>query len=247
MLFVDPHNPRSKNLVDQLSTFINLDAMSPHLVFGGDGWMLESIHANGVDKPFIGLNAGRLGFLMNDVPNVREIANQLSTEAWSTYAFPMLQAKIHQPDGTEISTKAVNDVYVARTDSRAANLRLEIDGATVVDNLVCDGLIVSTALGSTAYSSSAGGTPCHPLMRSIHVTPICPHTPQLRSFVLPTTAVVRIELLSVDRRPVQAVSDGKSHGLCSLVEISTSPTEVQLGFLENHQFTELLIKKILRS
>ena len=247
MLLVDPHNPRSQSLFNQLSTFINLESIVPHLVFGGDGWMLESIHANGVTTPYLGLNAGRLGFLMNDVHNVHQIAQQLSAQAWSIYSFPMLQAKISQPENIQIQTHAVNDVYVARTDSRAANLRLEIDGTTVVDHLVCDGIIVSTALGSTAYSCSAGGAPCHPLMRSIHVTPICPHTPQLRSFVLPTSAVVRIEALSPERRPIQAVSDGKSHGLCSLIEISTAPTEVQLGFLKNHQFTELLIKKILRS
>lgn len=247
MLLVDPHNPRSQNLYQQLSTFLNLDALSPHLVFGGDGWMLESIYNHGVDKPYLGLNAGTLGFLMNDVHNVRVIANQLASQEWSSYQFPLLQAKITSPEGDTVTTKAVNDVYVARTESRAANLRLEIDGATVVDSLVCDGIVVSTALGSTAYSCSAGGVPCHPLMRSIHITPICPHTPQLRSFILPTTAVVKIESLTPERRPTKAVSDGKTLGPSQIIEISTAPEEVQLCFLKNHQFTELLIKKILRS
>ena len=68
MLLVDPHNPRSQNLYQQLSTFLNLDALSPHLVFGGDGWMLESIYNHGVDTPYLP-NAGTLGFLMNDVHN----------------------------------------------------------------------------------------------------------------------------------------------------------------------------------
>ena len=247
MLLVDPHNPRSQNLYQQLSTFLNLDALTPHLVFGGDGWMLESIYNNGVDTPYLGLNAGTLGFLMNDVNNVRKVANQLASQAWSSYQFPLLQAKITSSAGKIVTTKAVNDVYVARTESRAANLRLEIDGTTVVDRLVCDGIVVSTALGSTAYSCSAGGVPCHPLMRSIHVTPICPHTPQLRSFILPTSAVVRIESLSPERRPTKAVGDGKSFGDSQFIEISTAPEAVQICFLKNHQFTELLIKKILRN
>ena len=93
MLLVDPHNPRSQNLYQQLSTFLNLDALSPHLVFGGDGWMLESIYNHGVDTPYLGLNAGTLGFLMNDVHNVRVIANQLASQEWSSYQFPLLQAK----------------------------------------------------------------------------------------------------------------------------------------------------------
>lgn len=247
MLLVDPHNPRSQALYSQLSTFLNLDSLSAHIVIGGDGWMLECIHNHGVSLPFIGLNAGRLGFLLNDVDNVKFVANQLAQGKWSSFSFPLLKATITQPDGEFKSTKAINDVYLSRQEGRAANLRVEINGSTIVDHLVCDGIIVSTALGSTAYNYSAGGAPCHPLLRSIHITPICPHSPHLRSFILPTNSIIRIETLTHNRRPVHAVSDGISHGLSHSIEICTPPEEVQLGFLEGQHFTELLIKKILRN
>ena len=70
-----------------------------------------------------------------------------------------------QNDDNSEMIYAVNDVYLARTTGQSANLRIDIDGVNVVEKLMCDGVIVATSLGSTAYSSSAGGSPCHPLLR----------------------------------------------------------------------------------
>ena len=85
--------------------------------------MLESIYNHGVDTPYLGLNAGTLGFLMNDVHNVRVIANQLASQEWSSYQFPLLQAKITSPEGDTVTTKAVNDVWPEGAERPTSALR----------------------------------------------------------------------------------------------------------------------------
>ena len=246
MLLVDPCNPRAHRLHDALAERINLNEIDASLVFGGDGWMLDCIRNHGAKHTYLGLNAGSLGFLLNDVTDIHSVSRQLKDKKWKAFSFPRLEFRGETEEGI-LSGMAVNDVYMARTSGRAANLRVTIDGVTLVEKLVCDGLIVATALGSTAYNSSAGGTPSHPLLRGINITPICPHTPRLRSFMVPPSAQVTIEAISPERRPVQAVSDGVSHGNPHRLEIFMAEEEISLAFLNEHHFTETLVRKVLRN
>ncbi len=246
MLMVDPNNPKAEKLCKKLRKKIDLDSIPLSLVFGGDGWMLDCIRRQGAVHTYMGINAGTLGFLMNDSKNLDAVSEELKNETWKSFSFPRLKITGHDKGGERFVAKAVNDVYFARLLGRAANLRLVIDGTVVVDRLICDGLIVATSLGSTAYSSSAGGSPSHPLIRALHVTPICPHTPRLRSFVVPEDSKITIEALHPERRPVQAVSDGVSHGQVERLEIQRDPEDIRIAFLKEHNFTETMIRKVLR-
>ena len=110
---------------------------------------------------------------------------------------------------------------------------------------VADGLIVSTALGSTAYSFSAGGSPAHPRLRLLKITPICPHLPRLTPFDLPADALVEVEVLFSQRRPVRAVLDGRSTEAIKRVRIERSERTVELAYLSSHHFTGHLLNKIV--
>jgi len=129
---------------------------------------------------------------------------------------------------------------------QTAHLQIEIDGVRVVDNLVCDGIIASTALGSTAYHFSASGHACHPGVRAIHLTPICTHSPRLAPITLPAEAKIAIECIAFDKRPVRAVADGVEHPSVQRIEIERADVDVRLAFLDGHNFTATLVEKILR-
>ena len=246
MVLIDPRNPNSQFIHDQLASLVDLSQLPMHVVFGGDGWMLECIRTHDTTVPFFGVNAGTLGFLMNSTKDLARVASQLESQRWTQYAFPRLHLVGQSLHGNHINGYALNDVYVARIGGVAANLQLSIDGVRVVDKIICDGLIVATALGSTAYSSSAGGSPSHALLRGMHITPICAHTPRLRPFVIPDEATVHINVLSPERRIVQAVGDGFSYGETREITITTEKDSAQLIFLDEHNFTERMVRKILR-
>ena len=209
--------------------------------------MLNCIRTHGPNHIYLGLNAGSLGFLMNDISDPERTLSLLEKQQWKSFSFPRLHLKGTSPQGETFEGKAVNDVYVIRTSGITANLRLEIDDIVIVEKLSCDGLIISTALGSTAYNYSAGGTPCHPLLQGIHITPICPHKPRLRSFMVPNQSKITIDVLSHTRRPVQAVSDGISHGPTTRIRVDLAPQPIQLAFLDDHHFTETLFRKVLNN
>lgn len=249
MIIADPNNPRAVALLNQFTQSVQaqLNKLPVHIVIGGDGWMLESIRKHGIDQPYIGLNAGTLGFLMQNIDNVDECVQKIIANDWKIYDFPLLSIKGFDLTNSAFHALALNDVYVYRDTGRAANLKVQIDGVEVVERLVCDGLVVASSLGSTAYYSSAGGSPSHPLIPALHITPICPHTPRLRSFLVPHSAEVTIEALAPERRPVQAVSDGNNHGQVTRMAVRTSEKIVRLAYFYDHNFTETMIRKILRS
>ena len=245
-ILIDPRNPKAQELYDALSALVSLKDLPITLVFGGDGFMLESIRNQRAKGVFLGLNAGTLGFLMNDPKDLALIAQQIQTQQWHSYTFPRLHFEAKKSDGSHCSGFVVNDIYMARSSGQSANLKLDINGVNVVEKLMCDGLIISTALGSTAYSSSAGGSPCHPLIRGIHITPISPRSPRLRPFMVPQNSVIELEALQPQRRPAQVVSDGRSQGEAFSVRVATGDV-AQVAFLSGHNFTETLIRKSLLS
>lgn len=209
--------------------------------------MLQCLRENSDLQPFLGLNAGTLGFLMNDIHQVASAIDNLNHQQWTVYSFPLLQFQGTSSSGDSFCAQALNDVYLTRMEGRTANLRIEIEEICIVEKLICDGVIIATSLGSTAYSSSAGGSPAHPLLQSLHVTPICPHSPRLRSFLVPQQAQISIEVLHPKRRPVQAVGDGISYGETQSLYVSCGAQKAQIAFLKSHNFTETMVRKVLRS
>ncbi len=125
------------------------------------------------------------------------------------------------------------------------HLRVRVDGVRVVERLVCDGLIVSTALGSTAYAFSAGNAACHPRLRLMQLTAICPHAPKMAPLNLPHEATVSAENLFPKRRPTRLVCDGFDHPDVVDIRVRDAKTDVRLAFLEGHDLTATLVRKIL--
>ncbi len=249
MLLVDTRNPSARAMHEAIAPHLDLAALPDdlHVIVGGDGWMLSCIHKHGPDPTYLGLNGGHLGFLHNDVKDPAAVCGKIMDGAWRAWSFPRLAMTAWGPDGSEVSGTAVNDIYVERMTGQTARIRLRIGGVMVVEQMVCDGLITATALGSTAYSFSAGGVPCHPLVPGIHVTPICPHAPRLSPFVLPLDEVVDVEILRHEHRPVRAVSDGIDHGPVVRMTVGTAPEPAKIAFLEGRHFTETMIRKVLKS
>ena len=245
MILVDPYNPRAKELYNALASVLNDTPIT--VVLGGDGWMLQCLREHHSLQPFLGLNAGTLGFLMNDVQDIQARITEIQNQSWKIHSFPLLNIKGVSSNGKSFTARALNDVYLTRLEGRTANLRVDIDGICIVEKLICDGIIVATSLGSTAYSSSAGGSPSHPLLQALHVTPICPHSPRLRSFLVPQEADISITALHPRRRPAQAVGDGISYGEAHTLQISCAPNQAHIAFLDSHNFTETMVRKVLRS
>ena len=248
MLRVDPRNPRARALHDALEQLVDLRMLPPELclVFGGDGYMLACIRELGPEPVYLGLNAGMLGFLLNDGEDLDAVADCLERQDWAARSFPRLALSAEGPDGQRYAAHAVNDLYVERSTGQTAHLRVRVDGTTVVERLICDGLIAATALGSTAYTYSVGGVPCHPTAGVLQLAPISPHAPRLSPVVLPLGARVEVEALAPERRPVRVVADGQDLGPAVRVSVDASAPPVRLAFLGGHNFTETLISKVLQ-
>ncbi len=249
MICVDPRNPRAAALADRLAGCIDLGALPADLalVLGGDGWMLQSIRDNGPELTYLGINAGRLGFLLNDPDDYPDLFQRIAQGRYRAHRFPRLQMQAWTQDGSVKQADAVNDLYLERASGQTAHLALRVDGEEAVGRLVCDGLVVATALGSTAYSYSAGGVPCHPLVPSLHITPIAPHAPRLSPMVLPLDSVVEIVAHVPERRPVRAVCDGVEQGEVVRMRVARGPHDVRLAFVEGHAFTSTLVRKVLNA
>jgi NAD+ kinase len=258
VLRIDHQNQRAVALARYLERHLDLAALPPDLclVMGGDGTMLRAIRDLGDGYTYLGLNFGRVGFLMNDIESHAAVVRLLAEGRYQVHDLPRLALeawiepqdqpnKGRRPEERVVNALALNDVFVERMTAQSCHLRVTIDGASVVDNLVCDGIIVATALGSTAYSVSAGGPACHALLDTIHVTPICPFSPRLIPIALPLTARVSIEPLSRAQRPVRAVADGIGYPQVHRLEICNSGLDVRLAYLEGHDFTATLFRKVL--
>lgn len=251
MIVADPRNPLAQRYEAALREHLPEGVDGVAIVIGGDGFMLATINQLGHDRVYLGLNAGRVGFLLNDVTATDEgwsaIADRLRARAWKTSHFPLLTAQITRADGTVTTEHAVNDVVLERHTGQTAHLGLSIDGTPVVEHLVCDGVIFATALGSTAYTFSAGGPACHPTLRTMAVTAICPHKPRLSPFLLPEASTARLDVLAADRRPVRAVTDGRMIEDVRAVAVALGPDSVKIAFLQGHDFTTCMVSKILRA
>jgi NAD+ kinase len=176
------------------------------VALGGDGFMLHTLHSTmSSGKPVYGMNCGSVGFLMNDyrTENLRE-----RVEVAVENTLHPLQMTTTNEDGTSSIALAINEVYLFRQSYQAAKLRVEIDGKVRLDELICDGLMIATPAGSTAYNLSAHG-PILPLEAPLlAMTPVSAFRPRRwRGALLPNQVRVDIHILEPDKRPVNAVAD----------------------------------------
>ncbi|MEQ8509624.1 MAG: NAD kinase [Rhodospirillaceae bacterium] len=176
------------------------------VALGGDGYMLETLHTYmPLDKPVFGMHRGTVGFLMNDYAE-EGLPARLS-KADSVKIHP-LKMTTRDNKGKESWALAINEVSMLRESRQAAKLRISINGRCRMEELVCDGALVCTPAGSTAYNLSIHG-PVLPLGASLlAVTPISAFRPRRwRGAIVPDNAVIKFEILEADKRPVSAVAD----------------------------------------
>lgn len=248
MIIADSKNPRAVDLEQRLLEALSGEEIEGlHLVLGGDGFLLRAVSKHGLRLPFLGLSCGTLGFLMNEVPaSVDRLVVLLKERRWRVMRHPLLQAQLRCVDGTETRELAINDVGLFRAGAHACKLRITVDEQVVVERVAGDGLLVATALGSTGYSFSAGGIPHHPAVPTLLMTPVCPHRPKLSPVALPMTAQVQVDVLNADRRPVNAMADGRSVTDVVAMRVGYGEEVVELAYLEGHDYTRHLVEKILR-
>lgn len=249
MIIADPRNDRAVAFAAALGSRLRPAGLPRDLriVLGGDGFLLRTIAEHGLDFVYLGLNAGHLGFLLNEVDEDWDLlAAQIAGGAWHEYRFPKLHAVITRCNGDTAHDTAVNDVYLERSSGQTAHLSVSVDGTLLQRDVAADGLILATALGSTAYSFSAGGAPVHPELPAVLVTPICPHRPKLPPVILPASVIVEVEVLTPTRRPVRAVADGRAIEDVAHILVRLSDPVVRLAYLLPHDFTSHLVRKILQ-
>ncbi|CRK75891.1 NAD kinase [Nereida ignava] len=213
------------------------------VALGGDGFMLQTLHATQhLDTPVYGMNRGTVGFLMNeyhadDLPfrlaaAEEEVINPLSMIAKTV-------------DDTVHEALAINEVSLLRAGPQAAKLRIYVDDKLRMKELVCDGALVSTPAGSTAYNYSAHG-PILPIGSDVlALTAMAAFRPRRwRGALLPKTAKVRFEVVNPAKRPVMADADSRSVNNVASVEIHSDPSIAhRILFDPGHGLEERLIQE----
>jgi len=175
------------------------------VALGGDGFMLQTLHNfTGQEKPIYGMNRGTVGFLMNEY-HQDDLLERLAV-AERAVIYP-LKMTAHSQAGA-VDARAFNEVSLLREARQAAKIRILVDGKPRISELICDGVLVSTPAGSTAYNLSAHG-PILPIDADLlALTPISAFRPRRwRGALLPHRAQVRFEILESGKRPVSAVAD----------------------------------------
>jgi NAD+ kinase len=176
------------------------------VALGGDGLMLQALHAYmNTGKPIYGMNRGSVGFLMNEFEE-DGLLERLA--AAKTETIHPLLAIVRTAAGETQSARAINEVSLLRQSYQAAKLSITIDGHARLAELICDGVLLATPAGSTAYNLSAHG-PILPINAPLlALTPISAFRPRRwRGALLPNRAVVEIGVMEPEKRPVNAVAD----------------------------------------
>lgn len=213
------------------------------VALGGDGYMLHTLHTHmAAGKPVYGMNRGTVGFMMNEF-NIDNLEERLE-QAEAVDLFP-LRMTAEKMDGTTEEAIAINEVSVFRETRQAAKLKILVDGIERMESLVCDGIIVSTPAGSTAYNLSAYG-PIVPINAGVlALTPISPFRPRRwRGALLPQQAVVSFEVHDPVKRPVSAVADATEIRDVRRVTVSEDRSlNATILFDPEHDMEERILKE----
>lgn len=211
-LVASPTDEAQQALVKLLQArdWVDIEDADMVVALGGDGFMLQTLHAmleEGRILPVFGMNLGTLGFLMNDwKPD--GLDERLSRA--KSFSVSPLRMEAETVSGERISFPAINEVSLLRETRQTAKLEVNVNDRVVIEELVCDGVLVATPAGSTAYNRSANG-PILPLGAAmLALTPISPFRPRRwRGAILPESARVKFRVLEPVKRPVSAVADQK--------------------------------------
>ncbi len=213
------------------------------VALGGDGFMLQTLHdTQDLSAPVYGMNRGTVGFLMNEYSE-SDLIERL--DAAEEAVLNPLAMKAMTLDGKVHEALAINEVSLLRAGPQAAKLKITIDGRLRLAELVCDGALVATPAGSTAYNYSAHG-PILPIGSDVlALTAVAAFRPRRwRGALLPKSAKVRFDVLDAAKRPVMADADSLWVENVLWVEIRSEPSiEHRLLFDPGHGLEERLIRE----
>jgi NAD+ kinase len=213
------------------------------IALGGDGFMLQTLHRymrRGV--PIYGMNKGTVGFLMNTY-SVENLPERIAAAEVSE--LHPLRMTTYNDAGMEQQALAINEVSLLRQTRQAAKIRISIDGRVRVTELICDGILVATPAGSTAYNLSAHG-PILPVNAGVlALTPISAFRPRRwRGALLPREAAVKFEIQENYKRPVSAVADAAE--VRDVVEVNIVEERditLQIMFDPEHNLEERILNE----
>ncbi|MEL7255661.1 MAG: NAD kinase [Pseudomonadota bacterium] len=213
------------------------------VALGGDGFMLSTLHrVQGMDIPVYGMNRGTVGFLMNEF-SMDDLQDRL--DAAEEEVVNPLFMRAEDVTGHVHEALAINEVSLLRMGPQAAKLKISIDGRSRLEELVCDGALVATPAGSTAYNYSAHG-PILPIGADVlALTAVAAFRPRRwRGALLPKGAVVRFDVINSTKRPVMADAHSASVQNVVWVEVQSEPAiRHRILFDPGHGLEERLIRE----
>lgn len=244
--FVSSQTAEASAALEKLSQrYGNVDPRDADVIvaLGGDGLMLKTLHVfMSTGKPIYGMHRGTVGFLMNDYREGGLKERLHAAEA--TVIHPLVMRTI-DASGKGHEHRAINEVSLFRQTYQAARLNIMVDGKQRLRELTADGIMVATPAGSTAYNLSTGG-PIIPIGSPLlALTPISPFRPRRwRGALLPDSAVVTIEVLEADKRPVAAVADHDEVRSVQHVDVRMDHAiDMRLLFDPGHSLDERILRE----
>ena len=207
--------------------FVEVEAADLIVALGGDGFLLHILRerlALGRVCPVFGMNRGTVGFLMNDW-RIDGLIERIGRA--KSFSVKPLEMRAVTDDGETIIHHAINEVSLLRETRETARIEIMLNGRVVMPELVCDGVLVATPAGSTAYNLSAAG-PILPLnSKLLALTPISPFRPRRwRGALIPDDLRISFRVLDPEKRPVSAVADQIEVRDVATVEVCIDPTDV---------------------
>ncbi|MEM7171769.1 MAG: NAD kinase [Pseudomonadota bacterium] len=213
------------------------------VALGGDGFVLETLHDYITkDIPIYGMNCGTVGFLMNRFDEEDLPARLAAAQAEVLHPLRMTATC---RDGKDEEAVAINEVALFRESRQAAKVRIHVDGVTRMDELICDGVLLSTPAGSTAYNLSAHG-PIVPIGAPLlALTPISAFRPRRwRGALLRDSVTVRFDVLEANKRPVSATADfTEIREVVSVAVHEDESLELKILFDPDHNLDERIVKE----
>ena len=222
-----PSAQEAEKLLRARYDFVEVEEADLIVALGGDGYLLHILRERlslGKVCPVFGMNRGTVGFLMNEW-RIDGLIERLGRT--KSFTVKPLEMTVVTDDGETISHHAINEVSLLRETRETARIEITLNGRVVMPELVCDGVLVATPAGSTAYNLSAAG-PILPLnSKLLALTPISPFRPRRwRGALIPDDLNISFRVLDPEKRPVSAVADQIEVRDVATVEVRVDPTDV---------------------
>ncbi len=228
-----------------IKTYGQCDLMSADciVVLSGDGMVLRTFHETiSCNLPVYGMNCGKIGFLTNPY-----FKDNLIERIKNSTAFEFHPLKIHAKnrDGETFDTMAINELYLLRQTHQSAKIRVIVDNVVQIKELICDGIIAATQIGSTAYNYSANGPIIPPNSKLLALTPISSFRPRKwRGAILNSNTVLDFEVIDSVRRPVCAVADyAEFRNLHKVNIVEDKTTTLNLLFDKDNPFDKKILSE----